>query len=81
MVLPVSVCLSVCGIRVLWLPTLTRIKNSHTTKYSGDITRRNHKPNNLSLGEVPQFSGEAEVGVKKAILGAENRKYLWSDAI
>ena len=39
------------------------------TNYSGDITRRNHKPNNLSLGEVPQFSGETEVVSENAISG------------
>jgi len=38
------------------------IKNNYMTSYSGDITCDNHKPNNLSLREVPQFSGETEDG-------------------
>jgi len=61
---------------IVTILTLTRIENNYMTNYSGDIARRNHKPSNLNLREVPQFSGKTEVGVKKAILGAENRKYL-----
>jgi len=34
--------------------------------YSGGVTRHNHKPNSLSLGKVPQFSDEREVGSEKA---------------
>jgi len=52
------------------------IENNYTSNYSGDITRRNHRPNNLSLVEVPEFSGETEVGCENAITVAENRKYL-----
>jgi len=40
----------------------------------------NHKPNNLSLEEVPQFSGDRQVGCEKGIL-AENWKYLWNSDI
>ena len=35
--------------------------------YSGNVTCHNHKPNSLSLGEVPQFSDEREVGCEKSI--------------
>ena len=55
---------------------LMDIENNFTSNYSGDITCRNHRPSNLSLVEVPEFSGETEVGCEKAITGAENRKYL-----
>jgi len=37
------------------------------------MAHRNHKPNNLSLGEVPRFSDEREMGVKNAFL-TENRQ-------
>jgi len=45
------------------------------------MTRRNHKPNNPSLGEVPQFSDERQVGCEKAIFSAEIQIYLRNGAI
>ena len=44
---------------------LTRIAYNYTTNYPGDITRSNHKLNNLSLGDVSQFLDEREVGCEK----------------
>ena len=61
----------VCDIRVLRLLKLTCIENNYMTNYSGDMAYHNHKPNNLSLEEVPQFSGDRQVGCEKGIL-AEN---------
>jgi len=65
-----SVCLSVAFVYCeLSLLTLTCIENNYMTNYSGDITRRNHKPNKSKSRKVPNFSGETEVGREKAIFG------------
>jgi len=51
------------------------------SNYSEDMTRRNHKHNNLSLGEVPRFSGEREVGWKRRLFRQENRKHLCAHSL
>lgn len=55
-------------------------KNNCMTYYSGYFTHPNHKPSDLSLVEVPQFSYETEVGCERWFFSAENLKYLWNGA-
>jgi len=62
------VCLSVCGILVLWLLALTRVENNYTTNYSGDITRFNHKPDYLKSRGSSSIFGWNRGGVWKRLL-------------
>jgi len=45
------------------------------------MTHHNDKPNNLNLGEVPEFFNEREVGCEKDNFLAENHKYLQNGEI
>jgi len=73
-------CLSVCGIRVLWLLTLTHIENNYTTNNTlGTSLAETTSPTIQVYAKVPQFSDEAEVGCERG--WAEDLKYLWNGAI